>query len=193
MANDCALGISQDIISNCTTQPTGGLEVEAYIINRSDIASITFDATNPSKFTAITLNTGKRAFKLTGVNKNMQAGSELSKTEELSNTYIHKWMFKGFQFDSASVENMDALDDLVVIYQRKDTQINADGVFQCLGLRTGLYTNADTFNTNELNGIRSIEMQSEEQQTEPYSIWTFLATDVAGSKAALAALLIPAV
>lgn len=188
----CPEGILKDIVSTCETAPTGGMEVEAYIINRKDILSWTVDATNKSKISGLILKTGKQAYKLTGTNKSNDAGGDRVIADKMPDTYTQYFAMTGFEWDAASVENFDNLKDLVIIYQRKDQLVNTDGVFQMGGFRAGLYVTTDTFRINTDNSVRAMELASKEGQTEPYMVWTYDEGDVPTTKAALEALLTPA-
>lgn len=58
--------INADILVDCDNKPVGGAEATIYAINKDDwnSATKTFDSTNPNIVTAITLPSGKKAYKL---------------------------------------------------------------------------------------------------------------------------------
>ncbi len=186
--SDCTSGIAKNITSNCTTQPVGGLEAEAYIGNRSEM-SITYDDTYGNMITDISMASGTKLYKITGTSKNLSAGHERSISDDLDDTYTHKFNFKGFEFDSESVLNLDNIKDVVVIVNYKNKVDDGDGVLVAYGAKCGLYVSADSRSSNESNGIRSLELSSADQQTEPYSQYNVISESYSATLEMLEALL----
>lgn len=185
---DCTSGIAKNITSDCTTQPVGGLEVEAYIGNRREL-SATYDETALNKVTDLSVIAGKTLFKIKGVSKNLNAGHDRVISDDLADTFTHYFSFKGFEFDSESVINLDNIKDVVVFVNYKNKTEDGDGVIVAYGLKCGLYPSSDTRRANDANGIRSIEITSKDQQTEPFSQYNVLNTDYATTLAMLESLL----
>lgn len=188
----CESGIAKVIASTCGNAGIGGIEVKTWVLNRTDISAITYDNTNPSKVTAITMKSTKRAWTLTGFKKNLIAGDDLVVSDNMPNKYSHYFNFKQFETLCADIENIVAMNDVVVIYESKDKTSTGDGVFRILGLVNGLYQSTSTMRTNTDNGTRNIELTSMEGEAEEYPYYTFLATNYATSLAALVALETPA-
>lgn len=184
----CTDGIAKAITSNCTTQPVGGLEVVAYVFNRGDM-TITYDGTNPNKVTGIASVTAELLYKLTGTKKNLNAGHDRTIADDLADTFKHYFSFKGFEFGSDDVLNMDGLGDVCVIVEYKQKQTDADGVFVGYGFQSGLYVTTDTRRANDLNGVRSLELATRDNEGEPYSQYNVVITDYATTKSTLEALL----
>ena len=184
----CTDGIVKAITSDCTTQKIGGLEVESYVMNRKDFIP-TFDVTNESKITDVAMAATKTAFKLTGVNKNFNAGHDRVIAEGFADTFTHYLSFKAFEVLAEDVENIDNLKDIVVIVETKNETTSGEGMFLAYGVKAGLYVTTDTLRHNADNASRNIEMASKEQETEEFSCYTVLDTDYATTKAALEALL----
>lgn len=184
----CTDAISKNITSDCTTQPVGGLEVEAYLGYRPCI-SPTYDVTSANKVTALTVDAGKTLYKLKGVSKNLNAGHDRVISDDMADSYKHYFSFKGFEFDSSSVLNMDNLRDLVVFVNYKNKNATGDGVVVAYGLGTGLYVSSDTRRANDAHGIRSMELTTRDNEEEKYSQYNVLITDYAGTIARLEALL----
>ena len=188
----CIQGISKNIVSDCSTKPIGGLEVEAYIANRLEMNPV-YDNTNPSKVTGITMDSTKKAFKITGVKKLLNCGFDRVVAEDRPDTFTHYFNFQGFEFKVANVENLDNLNDVVVIVEMKEKPTDADGTFRIFGLKYGLYPSTDTMRANDIDGARNIELTSLEGQSEPYSNYTLLVTGgYAPTKSLLEGLLVPA-
>jgi hypothetical protein len=184
----CATLITKNITSNCSTQPVGGLEVVAYLYNRG-LMSPTYDGTSPNKVTGLTAVGAALLYKLTGIKKNLNAGHDRTVSDDLADTFKHFFSFKGFEFTSSDVLNIDGLNDVVVIVEYKQKNTTGDGVFVGYGLQSGLYITSDTRRANDANATRSLELSSRDQEGEPYSQYNVLITDYATTKSTLEALL----
>lgn len=167
----CTTDIFRNITSDCSTIGVGGLEVKAWIFQRRHIATITYDITNPSKITGITLSGGD-AYTITGFKKSLDVSSSLVKSDNMPDRYAHKFSFPIYEFKAEDVENADALNDLVVVVENKDKGANGDGTFKAYGVKYGLYVSADSLMANDNSGARNIELASLAGQEEPYSEYT---------------------
>lgn len=184
----CTTGIAAAITANCTNQPVGGLEVVAYLFNRGDM-TLTYDNTYPNKVTGIAAVSTALVYKLTGVKKNLNAGHDRVVSDDMADRFKHYFSFKGFSFVSADVSNLDGLNDICVIVEYKQKTTTGDGVYVGYGFKGGLYPTTDTRRANDLNGVRSIELASRDQEDEPSSQYNVLVTDYATTKSTLEALL----
>jgi len=184
----CIPGIAKAITSTCDTQPVGGLEVVAYIWNRVDMA-ITYDGTDLNKVTGIVAVGAAVMYKFIGIKKSHNAGHDGNFPEDLADDFKHYFSMKGFESDTDSVANFDALADLCVAVEYKQKSTSGDGVFVGYGLKSGLYKTSDTRRANENNGTRSMELATKNGEGEPYSQYNILITDYATTKATLEALL----
>lgn len=189
----CITDISKNITSDCSTIGVGGLETKAWIMNRTLINSITYSGTNPTKVTAMTMKSTKRAWVILGTKKQFNAGFEVVNSDELPKKWAHKFNFKSYEFSAAAVENIDALNDVVVICESKDKNSEGDGVFRIYGLEYGLYKENSETKKNDNSGARTIELKSLAGQEEKHSQYTFDAGTYAQTLAALVALETPAV
>jgi hypothetical protein len=184
----CSSGIAAAITSDCSTQPIGGIETVAYLMNRKDFEP-TFDGTTGSKITDVAMATGKLAYKLTVVHGSLVVGHDKVVQPGFAPSYTHYMSMKCFELTSTAIENIDNIEDLIVIVERKNKTTTGDGVFVAYGVKSGLYVTTDTRRSNAENGVRLIEMASREQEGDEYSEYHVLKTDYAGTKAALEALL----
>ena len=183
----CTEGIAKDITSTCLTQPIGGTEVKAWMMNRSDISTITYDVTDTTLVTAIVMKATKKAYTLTGVKNLLNPGSSLVTADDRANRWIHSFNFQGFQFDSASQQNLDSLADIVVIVEMKN-KLADNATFRIYGLTNGMYPSSDEFTANDIDGARAITLESLATAPEPASKNNFYITSYAASLAALVAL-----
>ena len=176
----CVTGISKDITSDCSTQKGGSLEVKAWVFNRADYANaFTFDNTNGNKITNIASVLAKKAYVLTGVKKLLNAGHDLVAADDRPDKYTHFFSFHQFELAAEDIKNVDQLNDIFVVVERKDKMNGGDGTFVAYGCKNGLWKSADTRRANDINGARSIEMASLGGQEEEYSEFTVLKTDYA--------------
>lgn len=175
---DCQTVISRNITSDCTTIGSGGIETKVWLLNRTDIASITYNILDYI-VEAITMKTGKRAWVLTGFKKNLNAGHDKVVADDVPDKFTHYFNFKNYEFLGLDIQNVDNLSDIVAIYESKDKTTTGEGVFRILGLSHGLFSLTDTMRVNENSGARNIELQSLAGQEEPKSMWTFFKTSYA--------------
>ena len=182
----CTGGIAKAIVSDCTTSGIGGLEVTAWVFNRSDL-EITYSAVAEEEnlITGLVNATGLQGYKLTGIKKLLNAGHDLVVADDRPNKYTHFFGFQGFEFDRESSRNLDDLDDLIVIVERKDKTTDGDGVFNAYGAKFGMFKSTDTERANDINGSRNIEVTSLAGQEESFSKFVYLDTDYATTAAAL--------
>ena len=188
----CSDGISANIVSNCTTAITGGLEVKAWIYNRSVITAaiqagnITFNNLMLDTFGGLVLAAGT-AFTMTGVRKLLNSGSDVVVADNRPKKWAHSFMLEIFDRTAEGIANGDRLNDVVVIVENKDKGTAGDGAFEVLGLSHGLWKSSDVQSANTANGSRVIELKSLAGQEEQFSKNTLLVTDYATTLAALEA------
>ena len=182
----CTGGIAKAIVSDCTTSTIGGLEVTAWIFNRKNL-EITYSSTTEEEnlITGLANVATYQGYKLTGVKKLLNAGHDVVVADDRPNKYTHYFNFQGFEFDQASLKNIDDLDDLVVVVERKDKNATGDGVFNAYGCKYGLFKSSDTERSNDINGARNIELTSLAGQEEAVSKYVLLDTDYATTAALL--------
>lgn len=184
----CTKKIYQNVTADCTTQGVSGIEQVVYVGNRTDIASITRDATLDNKITDFTMASGTKLYKLTGQKQNLSCGSERVVSDTQADSFRHRISFQNYEFDATSLDNLDEAEDLFAIVERKD-KTNVDGTFLVYGIGTGLYISSDTYSSNENNGARMLEATSLDAQLERNSACTLVKTDYATTKAYLESLL----
>ena len=180
--------IFQAIDSSCNL-PARGIETVAYLFNRKDLTP-TPDPTNPVLITDLEIAANKVGYKITGYKDNMNAGHDMVKAADAPNRYTHYFSFHGYEFNSDAVLNIDQLEDLVVVVERKEKFDDADGTFVMYGLQVGLTTSTDTLRMLDANSVRKIELVSTDNATEKQSQYNLVITDlVGGNYAATKALL----
>jgi hypothetical protein len=188
----CTDGISKTIVSNCTTSRGGGLEVEAWAFDRSAI-SITYSGST-NLITDITKSTltgnGIAGYKLTGVRKMLNAGADIVQADDRPNKYSHFFSMQQFEVLAEDTANVDNLNDIIIVVERRDKTTSGEGVFIVLGAKNGLFKSADTQRENDSNGARKFEMKSMAGQEESFSQYVYLDTDYTTTRANLESLLV---
>lgn len=187
----CPTDISKNVIANCTVQGNGGNEVKGWMGQRKDF-SFTYDITNPSKVTDITPVSGAQLFTITTTVKALDSGHDRVVEAGRGARFTHFIGFSDWEFDAASVENVDAMEDLFFIVEARDKADDADGTFRGYGLKYGLKPVTDSSRANDANGSRPLEFGPEEGDTEPHSQYNILDTDYATTAALLVSLETPA-
>lgn len=180
----CKKLITKGLTSDCSTQGNAGIEQVIYLINRSQIAEITYDSTIDTKVTDIDLESGAKAYKLIGQKQNLNAFSERVINDTVSDMYRHGISFNSFSMSAEDIENIDEMQDFVAIVERKNKK-NIDGTFLIYGLGSGLFISSDTYNSNENYGARMLEATSLDSQLESNSAYVLVKTDYATTKAFL--------
>lgn len=169
----CKGKIVKNIINDCQSFVAGGIEQDfVYLINRSDM-TVTMNSTNDVIIDDITIADDASVYKLKGAGQNIVVGADRVVGTDIPDLYTHFVSFKGFEWDSASISNIDNMSDLVAIVKRKGTNI-VDGKLEVYGLQGGLYVSSDTFRSNTDNMTRAIEMTSMEGAQEVHSVYTYM-------------------
>lgn len=153
MSNICDFLLSQDIQASCTDPITPGLEQEGVIINRSDIDfdSVTYDSSRPNVISALTMQKGKRGYKIKVLGNSPFSGTGTSFVAgNYQNTFTHTVQF--VVLDNGpdvcdKVIDMLANGKYVIILENsfkglnKDTN-KGDAAFQIYGFGQGLVASA---------------------------------------------------
>lgn len=169
----CKGKIVKNIINDCQSFVAGGIEQDfVYLINRSDM-TVTMNSENDVIIDDITIADEASVYKLKGAGQNIVVGADRVVGTDLPDLYTHYISFKGFEWDSASIANLDNISDLVAIVKRKGTNV-VDGKLEVYGLQGGLYVSSDTFRSNTDNMTRAIEMTSMEGAQEVHSVYTYM-------------------
>lgn len=193
----CA-GITASITLDCNTPPVAGVADVMYLINRDDIDTVTFDTTSTSSnklITAITLETGKYIYKVEGRNNSHEPLISLRKGRYFD-TYEHQVSFKIFSNNPAvksEIESMVQRGNLIAIVENNYRGVGELAAFELFGYGCGLEVTEGSRNVNDADtqGSYSLVLKTPEQQGEPHLPYSFLVTDVAGTKLWLEGNLVP--
>ena len=183
----CADGILKAITSDCTTAKSGGLEVVAYVLNRTKF-TLTYSLTVANKITDITAIGLAKAYRYTGIKKNLDAGHDVVVSENRPNKYTHLVSLEQFETLADDILNADSIQDIIIVVEAKDKTTTGDGIFFAYGAQKGLFPSTDTKRFNTDNGVRKLEFTSLAGQEENHSGFVVLDTDYATTKALLESL-----
>lgn len=187
----CSKLIADNIGVDCDNPIFEGLENIAYIINKSDIASITYSGTNKHIVTALALTSPAKAFKVYNPVKTPMDGTQSALAEgDVNNKFDNTVQFLVLN-DGPDVAK-DVIDPLangefIVVVANKWENTNGDNKFQIFGLHQGLKATAiQRGNTTaDQNGGHLVTLT--ETGAPTYGMY-FFDTDIATSRAALEAL-----
>jgi len=187
MAN-CTANIYKVIESTCLKAKVGGIEQKVWAIPRTWLEP-TFDTTTPNLITDLQKIDTKVAYPITstGISKLFDAGFDVVVADDRPDRWKHSFVFQQFEMNAADIDNVDAMNDMVFIYEGRDKTTDGDGVFFAVGVKSGLYKEADTKRTNTNHGSRSLTFASKGDDTETSSVYVVKKT---GGYAATLAMLV---
>jgi len=189
-------GISIGAGYDCNNPITPGVNQRLLLINKDDIIGVTYDLTETSLITDITLDTGKQAFAFQGVRQSLRPQSAFV-PQTVSVGYDHQIDFLVFDISQAQKDNLEAmgLEKFVAVVQNINSPGNADALFEVFGLGVGmeLQSNVRINSDLETGGAFSLQLKtSDNEGKESKMPQNWFDTDFATTKAKVDALLTPA-
>jgi len=175
----CAAKVSVAITNNCTDVPSAGMELVAYVFDR---LSATFTGTD-NLFTAIALSGGQKAWRVTAVKKEFDAGFDLVTADNIPSLFTNSLSLQPYSRTAAQIKYLDTVDDFCAVVELKGPK--TEGKFVILGKDSGLHLKAASFKASGNYGIPTYEFATMDGETEVYSRRVFWITDYATTKAAL--------
>ncbi len=176
---------------SCDSKLYGGVEDALYLINREDIATITRNVTNPQIIEAITLLSGKVAYKFTGKNNSSNTRFEMVK-KTYDRFYKHFVDFLVFDISPTGFKLIEQLAeaDLVAIVINKYKGTDGSPAIKIYGLDQGLRADTITQNmTDDNEGAIPVTLSSDDKELEPHAPSALFKTDYATSLALITSLL----
>lgn len=137
MATVCGK-ISQSIGFDCDNPMQAGTEDKAWIINRDDIDSVTYN-TNKMIVEGITLKAGKTAFTISGRNNSIMPNFTLIKNA-FTDVFDHIVQVVMFDISPAQKENLTGMvsGKYVIVTENKFRGATGNSAFEVYGLDCGL-------------------------------------------------------
>lgn len=186
-------GITIGAEYDCTNPLKAKVAERILIGNLADIASVTYDVTNTSVITAITLKTGSKAmYAFTGVRSTNKPDISLV-ADDVSVGFKHMIGFSVFDVSSAQKVNLQGMasKDMFVIYQNPKDSSLGDSVWEVMGVNTGMQMSTLNRLPASKDGSYKIELATPEEASEtslPNSFWD---TSIAITEPKIEALLTP--
>lgn len=176
--------LTRGVLYNCDDPLYGGVDEELGVINKSDIASITYSSSTPNLITAITLNSGKVMHLFTGFKNNILPSLEA--VDSANGPTVWKHICNFFAFSNSQIWKNELAKlgkgKFVTIYRNAKQDENA---FEVQGIGKGLELQAGAVNNKaENNGAYNLILASRAGQEEVAPPNTFLSTDYATTLAA---------
>lgn len=158
MANICEKLINACIGADCSNPVFAGMESKAWIFNRQEIASFTYDQTNPNLITAITMKTHEvddgqggtddvayTGYTISQLGKTPYTGTNTTLVEgNISNKFTETFNFvvpDNSPLSCALLDNI-ANGKFVIVAQNQYTGSDNKGAFQVFGAKKGLVATA---------------------------------------------------
>lgn len=186
----CLTKIAAAITNACTSIPAKGLCVKGWIINRGDITW----TVDPSLIliTSGANEVGKKAWTITAVKHEMNAGAEAVIADNLPGLFKHSVTIQPYERDDEAIKNIDDMDDVIIILEleggAKVDDLYTEGKFIILGFESGLHKVSATWKALDNHGIPTYEFATREGEEEKYSRYVFWAATYALTVDALVAL-----
>ena len=193
MANCTGITIGADY--DCADPLKAKVSEALYVGNLADIATVTYDVTNPTLITAITMKPTKQMFTFQGVRSTVKPQVDLV-ASEVTVGFSHQCDFSVFEVDAAQKENLQAMSTVsqFLIYQNPKDSSLGDAVWEVMGINSGLEMATLTRMPADgaTGGAYTCQLKTPEAASETELPNSFFDTDIATTEAALLVLLAPA-
>lgn len=187
----CTYLLAQEIGADCDNPIVPGLKKIGYIINKSDITSITRSSTNHHIISAITLATGKKAYHIyQNGNTPFNGSKTTAKDGNVSGKYDNVASFiVGNDGPDINLNIIDKLNNgkFIVIMEREYRNSSGNNAFVVMGSRKGMIRTAmeqDAY-SSDTDGGWSVELTEADCPVAPDYFWD---TNESTTRAALEAL-----
>lgn len=146
MSNLCEKLLSKCIGADCANMPFTGLGSKAYIANKSEIESVTYDASNPNLVTAITMkeiaeDTDAVLYEVQQLGKTpfTSTTTTFNANDNMNNfTEVFNFIYPDNGADAAQTLDMLANGKFVAIVNNEFAGSDGTATWQILGLKKGL-------------------------------------------------------
>ena len=164
--------------------------------NLFDIASVTFDVTNPTLITDITMKLGKAMFAFLGVRSTVKPQVDLV-ASDVNVGFSHQCDFSIFEVGAKDKENLQAMSTVsqFLIYENPKDSSLGDAVWEVMGINSGLEmaTLVRMPADGATGGAYTCQLKTPEAASETELPNSFFITDIATTELAIEALLVPQV
>jgi hypothetical protein len=189
--NATCANIAAGLTLDCDYPLVGGVKDDLYLMNYAELNSVTRNSTNPQIIEAITLVSGKKAYKFEGKNNSVEPRTALVK-QRYADSYEHQVNFMVFSLTPTA---KDLIGDLVkgrVIAVCENRHRDASGrtSFEIYGLNAGLEVTEleRVANDADTQGAYKLVLKTSEYSREPALPNPMFKTDYSTTKALITAL-----
>ncbi len=132
-------GISSGSSYDCDNPIQAGMVPRVWLANKSEVASLTFDVSDASLVTAITMNSGGAFYVFDGYRQSVNAESAFI-PQTVSSGYDHALNLQVFDISSTQKLNLEkmALSKICAIIENQNTVGNGNSVFELFGFGVGM-------------------------------------------------------
>jgi hypothetical protein len=176
--------LTRGALYNCEDPLYGGVDEEAGVINKPDIASIAYSAATPNLITGITLKTGKVMHLFTGFRNNILPSLEAVDSPNGPTVWKHILNFFAFRNDQIWKNELAKLGKgkFLTVYRNAKQDENA---FEVQGVGKGLELQAGAVNAKaDNNGAYNLILANRAGQEEVAPPNTWFTTDYSTTLAA---------
>ncbi len=164
--------------------------------NLFDVETVTFDVTNPTLITSITMKLGKAMFAFQGVRSTVKPQVDLV-ASDVNVGFSHQCDFSVFEVGAKDKENLQAMSTVsqFLIYENPKDSSLGDAVWEVMGINSGLEmaTLVRMPADGATGGAYTCQLKTPEAASETELPNSFFDTDIATTELAIEALLVPAV
>lgn len=192
---DCG-AIAAGVSLNCNPlQP--GVKNTFYIANTADVASLTYDNTNPCLIETLVMKTGKKFYTIQGFKQSAKPFSEMVEgSGSAPNLFRHQMEFLGLSISVDFLETIRkfSLGNYIIIYENNEKGALDATRYDVLGGGSGLNGKAmkrDAFDKDSGGGWK-ITLASSDDSLESLPVARLFDTDVATTQTWITTLLAPA-
>lgn len=157
----CLSKIRSAITYDCDSGNTGLLS--ALLINKEDIASITFDSTSPALVTAITLKKGASAYKIDTVKRSLVITEALKVNEGAPNAYTHTATVVVTSASFGNLINPAANGSFVILARNSKSAFSSTNEVRPFGLYYGMSATAVDRSSHDNGAWYTITMATPER------------------------------
>ncbi len=184
---------------DCDNKPTGGIDQEIILINKSDINLTTTvldrtltDSAGTHKVTTLELKSGATGYSFSSIRSKrlFSVGASININDDGPNDWTHTLNTRVFNLCEESLVFLKGLGEgaeVVAVVQTNDKGTDSACAFQVYGFDKGLKLTEATYNSNENKGTIPLVLASAAPDFEPYPPMLYLDTDYATTLAAFEA------
>ena len=183
--------ITNHLEPNCTDPPIAGVNDRMWVINKSDIAAVTYNNANPLIVEGIALNSGCFAWVYQG-QRNSNKPKSILKVTKYSKMYMHSVGFLIFDNSPTTKAQLELLDGgrFVIITQNNAKGTGGNAALEIYGIESGLIVSKNERDptNNDTQGAYDVMADSLEDSPESHVPRTLFLTDFPTSLAIITAI-----